>query len=792
LGQFPVFEDLSPDELARVGHFVMERSYPFGSTLFRQGELPDSFYLVENGVVQEVGTDSAGRELIRRRSVVGDCVGHRPLMADEPHRTTATVIQQANLFAIEGDDFRTLLAMFPRLKEPLERTSVVNRLLAIPVFGSFSEEQLFDIADLVRIVEYPAGEVIFHQGKASDAFYVIDTGQIVERATGTVPGKQAWPKYLAAGNFFGRYSLLRNTTRRASAEAATDVRLFRLSADSFHWLRRLDPEFDAALERHDVLGHLRNTRVFAGLSDEELKHLAGFVGLAHFRPSDVLYRQGEIDPTFYVLYEGEAIVRARDEEGRERPRDYLKVGDAVGESSLFLGEPRDVTVEATTKANWFYLTREDLDQFLVQHPELREKVLPREEIQARTALRRLPWMEPDEQLVLRRRRHWFFLTSRLLLPVLLLLLALFVLLRAELPAIAYLLLAAAVMWMIWRVIDWLNDYYVVTTRRVAHREKVLLIRETRDETPLDKIQNVNIATAFVGNLLGYGTLLIDTAATIGASRVVFSYLADPRRVQDLVFEQVSRARAGERVEMRRVIRDQLEGSLGPGIRPAVPRPAVPSPPPPPPRPPSGSGIWDQIGNATWRRWFWMERRTDGEVIWRKHWIRLLLKIWLPLLVLLFLLLTAVVYLVPLEGRSTGAILVWLLLLFLTFAWLWWNWENWGNDKFIVTNDRIIDIEALPLGFSMRRTETTFDRIQNVNFEIPDPIATILNYGTVAIYTAGIVGRLDFVYMRDPKGVQAEIFRRLTAYEAEQRRQQREEQRGELPQWFAVYDETRRT
>jgi hypothetical protein len=109
----------------------------------------------------------------------------------------------------------------------------------------------------------------------------------------------------------------------------------------------------------------------------------------------------------------------------------------------------------------------------------------------------------------------------------------------------------------------------------------------------------------------------------------------------------------------------------------------------------------------------------------------------------------------------------------------------------VTDDRIIDTEALPWGFRTRRAETTFDRIQNVSFDIPNPVATLLNYGTVLIYTAGVEGRLDFEYVRDPKRVQAEIFRRLTAYEARQRRQERERRWEELPEWFSTYEEMHR-
>jgi CRP-like cAMP-binding protein len=714
-------------------------------------------------------------------------------MDGTPSRATAIVVQSARLLLIDADDFGTLLAMFPRLQERLRRTRVVNRLLAIPVFGGFSQAQLYDVADLVRVVEYPAGQVVFHQGELADAFYAIDTGQVVERASGTVPGKQTWPKYLTAGSFFGRYSLLNSTTRRATAEAVTDVTLFRLSAGAFHWLRQFQPEFEKALRRHDVLSRLRQIEVFSGLNEEELKHLAGYIGLARFRPGDVLYRQGEIDPTLDILYEGEAIVRARDEAGNERPRGYLKVGDAVGEASLFLREPRDVTVEATTRTNWFYLTREDLNAFLAARPELKDKVIPREEVSARQRLRRLPWLEPDEQVLLIRRRHWFFLTVRLLWPVLLLSVALVLRLLPAVPnAIGNGLLILGILWTIWRLVDWLNDYYVVTTSRVAHREKVLLVRETRDETPLDKIQNVNVVRLLIGNILGFGTLVIDTAAKAGASRVTFTYLEDPIGVQVLVFEQMSRARAGERVEARRAIRDRLEKSMGPGTRPTVPRPAVPFPAPASPPPPSGPGIWDRIWEMTLGRWFWIEKRDDGQVIWRKHWIRLLARIWAPALLVFVLLSLLTGYRIGVEVRAQWmSLLLWVLLL-VALGWLWWNWENWGNDRYIVTNDRLIDIEALPLGFLRYRKETLFDRIQNVSYEIPNPIATILNYGTVMIFTAGIEGSLDFLWVRDPRGVQAEIFVRLAAYEERQRREQREERWEDMPAWFAEYDRSYRS
>jgi CRP-like cAMP-binding protein len=791
LGKFGLFKGLNWDELAHVAAVLKEKTFASGEILFRQGDLPDFFYLVEQGVVEEIGRDQTGAVILRRMVTAGSFLGRWALMHDEQRRATATAIRTTYTLAIAADDFRTLLAVLPQLEERLWRIQIVDRLLAIPLFGSFSREQLFHVADLARTVEYPAGQAIFYQGEPADAFYVIDTGEVVETVTGKVPGTQTWPKYLTAGSFFGRYGLIHQAARRATAQALTDVRLFRFDADAFEWLRQMQPAFERDLRRPDILGYLRQSGVFAKLEEEELKHLSGFVGLAHFRPGEIVYLQGELDPTFYILYQGEAIVRARDEQGRDRPRNLLRAITWIGQSSLFLKVPRDVTVQATTNSDWLYLTRADLDQFLAQRPEIETKLMPREEVEARRALGRFAWMEPDEQIVLRSRRHWFFLIRKLLPPVLFFLISMALMLTLVFKFIGLLLLLPASAWTLWRVLDWFNDYYVVTTKRVAHREKIYFVSEHRDETPLDKVQNVNISQNFAGNRLDFGTLFIDTAATLGVTRVTFDYLPQPARVQALIFQQIERARASKQVEMHEMIRDSLAKQIGTRIRPVVPRPVIPSPPPAAPPPPPQASAVRRFYDFVWGKRVWIEMRTEEQVTWRKHWIRLLEVIWLPTLVLLALLfaLVVVVALIPVLGLIGIPIIV-LLLLPSTF-WFWWNWVNWGNDLYTVTDDRLIDTTKLPLGFRTTRTETTFDKIQNINITIPNPIATLLNYGTVSIYTAGVQGRLDFEYVRDPRKVQAEIFQRLSAYQDAQRRQQRQEQWAFLPEWFAEYERTRR-
>jgi CRP-like cAMP-binding protein len=797
LSQFSIFQGFSREELAMVGRLVEEREYQDRELIFRQNAALDAFLLVEDGAVREESQTAMGQVFPMRQAEAGDMVGRWAMFNSQPYPTTAYAHEQTKLLAFNEVGFGFLLETFPFMRDRLSRASVVNRLLGIPLFGSLSDDELFYVADLVKVRHYPAGGIVFEQGEEADTFYIIDVGQIVETATGTVPGRQSWPKYLTAGSFFGRYALLHGTSRRATAKAVTDVDLFTMSAYDLECLRKRKPEFQDALSRFDMLHHLRQTMLFSRLNEDELKELAGYVGLVHYRKDDVLFYQGETDPTFYILYEGEAVSHFRDEHGRQRPRGYLTAGSTVGEAFLFFQGVCDFTLTPITDTNWLYLTRDDLDLYLARHPGARGRLIPPEAIAARQQRKRFDWMEPEEELIFVDRRHWFALASRLVLPAMVILVAGLLLLVSPTLGAGLLLRALGIVFLVlgipaigWIILDWLNDFYVVTDKRAVHQEKLLLVRQTRDEAPLNKIQNVNIGRLFVGNLLGFGTLLINTAAAFAAQRVVFDYLADPEQVQAIILAQMEKARVSERPETRRAIRQSLVETVGPGIYPVVPRPVIPresalKPVGPKPR------VWARVHQATFQRWFWIERKTDGQVIWRKHWIQLIAHIWAPVLAILGLLVVLGVSSLVLTILAPLLLLPLNALLVLAFGWLWWQWENWGNDLYIVTEDRIIDTEVLPLGFRYQRTEATFDRIQNVSFEIPNPIATILNYGTVIVYTAGAEGRLDFLYIRDPSGVQTEIFRRLAAYEQAQLQQQREEQRAELPQWFSVYEERHR-
>lgn len=89
-------------------------------------------------------------------------------------------------------------------------------------------------------------------------------------------------------------------------------------------------------------------------------------------------------------------------------------------------------------------------------------------------------------------------------------------------------------------------------------------------------------------------------------------------------------------------------------------------------------------------------------------------------------------------------------------WAGYNLYDWMNDTFHVTSRRVIRSERNFI-FSEDLKEANLSQIQNVSVEIPNPLASLLNYGTVIIETAAVAGKIEFDSIPDPHEVQRMLF-----------------------------------
>jgi uncharacterized membrane protein YdbT with pleckstrin-like domain len=547
---------------------------------------------------------------------------------------------------------------------------------------------------------------------------------------------------------------------------------------------------------NELSKQLKQIPLFAELSNDDRNAVAQLVKREQYPAGSVICHQGELGLTGYFVESGELRVRHVDPQGVEQEVGRLGPGEYFGETSLLLGEPRDATVEVIQDAALLYLNKDEFDQLLDERPSVLKGLQMRSDVARKRRAKRFKWQDPDEVVVIRQHRHNAILIRNLVFPCFVLLVILlgcghwYLQSRSPSALVAGgLLCLIPLLFTLYLVWDHFDDVYVVTNKRVVRREQIPFVREVRAEAPLRTVQDIQeLQEGLLAQLFNFGDLIIETAGERG--HVAFREIPDPAGTRDAIFEQIRRVRAGARAEERAAIRGDMRRHFG---IPSPEEPAAAQAPAPKKR----------RFELTIPRWLLVPlriftyllpplRQERGDTItWRKHWIALPRSIALP--TLLILVTTIVAFFLIRQSPSNWALILIGYSVALVFLFPWWLWrfDDWQNDIYQVTATRIIDIERLPFYLREERREASLGMIQNISLEIPGLLGKLLNYGSVTIETAG-AGAFTFDYVKDPRGVQAEIFRRVEAFQTKQRQAEVERHRNELLDWFAVYDQIRRS
>jgi uncharacterized membrane protein YdbT with pleckstrin-like domain len=548
---------------------------------------------------------------------------------------------------------------------------------------------------------------------------------------------------------------------------------------------------------------LKQTTLFAKLKRSDLNEVAKLVKRERYAAESVVCQQGDIGRTAYFVESGVLRVLHINPAGIEQEVAQLKAGDYFGETSLLVGEPRDATVEVVREitvqvardAVLLSLTKDDFDQLIEKQPAILDVLQMRPDVEKKRYAPRFKWLDPDEVVIVHTHKHKVVLISHLILPSFVLLATVIVCgywyLKTEAPLALILGGALALFSLLFGVylyLDHENDDYIVTNKRVVHEEREFLVRERRAEAPLRAVQDIQqVQEGVWSQLFDLGDLTIETAGERGT--VVFRQIPNPAEVQEAIFEQMqrvqARARAEERATVRDVLRDHFDIS--------TPKELVPEPK----APPSESHLrlnlpsWLPASMRLFRYFVPPPRRDQGDiVIWHKHWIALIKPIGLPTILIVAATVAAIWILAQDPGNMTRILIVYGTVMFFLFPWWLLIFNDWKNDTYRVTASRIIDTE-MRLFWREERREASLRVIQNINLEIPGFLGRFLNYGSVTIETAGAQA-FTFDHVHDPRGVQAEIFRRVEAFQQRLRQQEAQRHQNELLDWFTAYDKMQRS
>ena len=149
-------------------------------------------------------------------------------------------------------------------------------------------------------------------------------------------------------------------------------------------------------------------------------------------------------------------------------------------------------------------------------------------------------MGEKEKIVLKERQHYTVVLGKLILwsvvSVLIILVTIVLTVATPLDGLALLLLLALV-FPFWRmtvdILNWWNEQYVITNRRVIQLEGI--INKHSIDSSLEKVNDVVLEQSALGRVLNFGDLQILTASEIGVN--IFRRISRPVKFKTQMLNQ---------------------------------------------------------------------------------------------------------------------------------------------------------------------------------------------------------------------------------------------------------------
>lgn len=541
-----------------------------------------------------------------------------------------------------------------------------------------------------------------------------------------------------------------------------------------------------AIDLPAKIAFLKKIHLFHGLEEDELAAIAEELDEVAVPKDGVVFKQDTKADSFYLIYAGSVrIVRRQNKKEIQLAR--LVKEDYFGEMALVEKRRRSATVTALADTVLLVLSRQDFEKLYKQKPHLRSNLSIA--IRSRQLARQLQfkWLRSDEVVYFLARKHPIILGQNLALPILTLFVPIGLFYSwLEITRLILVLIAAIASligvlgWIAWCWIDWGNDYYIVTNQRVVWLEKVVGIYDSRQESPLSTVLSIGVETTPAGRALDYGNVIVRTFV----GRIPFNHVNHPNQAAKMIEEYWQRTREAAVGLEKEAMKDAIRKRLG---IPTPPRPKV-----------------EEVSTASSlpKRFNWLRLigsdtlklryETGNSVIYRKHWVVLVLEAWKSVvgtLASLILFLYRSIY-----ALFHGGVIVdtWDDVLFIIFVvfllWLVYEVIDWSNDKFEVTPEQIIDIDRKPFGTETRNA-AQLDNILGTEYRRIGILGNIFNYGTVYITVGGT--KLAFEDVMDPATVQSDIDRRRAARIEKKNQANVTAERERMAEWLATYHRSAR-
>jgi CRP/FNR family transcriptional regulator len=125
----------------------------------------------------------------------------------------------------------------------------------------------------------------------------------------------------------------------------------------------------------ETVSLLAATEIFGEVEPRELEEVATVAVPRHWDRGEVIFREGDVGDTCYLLRSGAILLTREHQDGRMVALAELRAGNLFGELAMFRGERRSATAEVIEPASALALLATDMQRLVRRNPDLALKLL---------------------------------------------------------------------------------------------------------------------------------------------------------------------------------------------------------------------------------------------------------------------------------------------------------------------------------------------------------------------------------------------------------------------------------
>lgn len=244
----------------------------------------------------------------------------------------------------------------------------------LPLFADLDRDAFVDLVELVDYRELQGGEVMCHEGQASDRITVLVAGKA--EVTRRVDGEPKTLAFLGGGSIFGEITMLTGAPPTSTITAVSECDVLEIEREDLNQLARTWPSVPAVLATFAQQRMARNliatSPLFAQVPEVERAELLGRFEFRAVGAGEKVITEGEQVQGLVLVLAGELVVQKEDPAGGVVSLSILREGDIAGEIALLKGLRATATVAASRKTAIAVLARAPFEELLKQHPKIRD------------------------------------------------------------------------------------------------------------------------------------------------------------------------------------------------------------------------------------------------------------------------------------------------------------------------------------------------------------------------------------------------------------------------------------